>query len=213
MYLRILLPFAVAIGAASASQAAIVVTAGNHVLQPNTPGQTINILITATAGEAVHSMDFTAGINGAVAPAPIISAMDINGAGTLFDASANASMVFHFGPGYDPPGLEVFQRVEFDDAELNVPIGADQLLAQLIIDTTDFFAGQWALDLVHTGVDQLNLFSADGEPLVELPATLVSGTISIVPEPASWALCCLSLGALVATNAARRRRSAQRAPA
>jgi hypothetical protein len=213
MYLRILLPFAVAIGVAGASQAAIIVTAGNHVLQPNTPGQAINILITATEGEAVHSMDFAAGINGGGGPAPIITDIDVNGAGSLFDTSVNTSMVFTFGPGFDPPGLEVLERVEFDSDDLNVPIGTNQLLAQLIIDTTDFAAGQWALDLLHTGFDQLSLFAIEEGLSVALPVTLVSGTITIVPEPASWALCCLSLGVLVATNAARRRRSAQCATA
>jgi hypothetical protein len=83
----------------------------------------------------------------------------------------------------------------------------------LIIDTTDFAAGQWALDLLHTGFDQLSLFAIEEGLSVALPVTLVSGTITIVPEPASWALCCLSLGVLVATNAARRRRSAQCATA
>lgn len=209
MHLRILSFFFFFFGVATAAaQAAIVVTAGNHVLAANTPGQVINILITATAGEAVHSMDFTAGVNGGVAPAPIIADTNLNGAGTLFDASVNASTVFNFGPGFEPPGLEVFQHVDFDTDNLNVPIGTDQLLAQLIIDTSGFAAGQWALDLVHSGFGQLTLFSDEGELGVALPATLVSGTISIVPEPASWVLGCLSLCALVAVNATRRRRMA-----
>jgi hypothetical protein len=180
------------------------------VLAPNTPGQAISVLITATDGELVHDMDFTAGVNGGVAPAPIIADMDINGPGSLFDASVNPSTVFHFGAGFDPPGLEVLQSVEFSDDNLNVPIGTDQLLAQLIIDTTGFAAGQWALDLVHSGFGQLNLFVVERGIEIPLPVTLVSGTISIVPEPASWTLSCLSLCALVGLNVVGRRRIARR---
>ncbi len=184
------------------ARAEVIVTAGHYLLLPNTPGQSISILITATAGEAAHLMDFAAGIAGGIGPAPLITAMNVNGAGTLFDTAANPSTVFHFGPGFDAPGLEVLQRVEFDDAELNVPIGVNQLLATLLIDTTDFDLGTWALDLLHTGFDDLYLESTAGE----IPVTHVSGTITIVPEPAAGALACMALAALAAVAVRSRRR-------
>ncbi|MEX2114046.1 MAG: PEP-CTERM sorting domain-containing protein [Pirellulales bacterium] len=184
------------------ARAEVIVTAGNHQLLPDTPSQTITILITATADEAAHLMDFTAGIAGGIGPAPIITAMDINGAGTLFDTSLNTSMVFHFGPGFEPPGLEVLQRVEFDEDALNVPIGVNQLLATLTIDTSGFTAGAWALNLLHTNFDDLFLASTAGE----IPVTLVPGSITIVPEPAALALACMALAAVVAVGARKRRR-------
>jgi hypothetical protein len=83
--------------------------------------------------------------------------------------------------------------VELDDDLLNVPIGADQLLATLTISTAGFASGSWDLNLLHSGFDELSISSTSGA----LPLTLVNGSITIVPEPAT-----LWLGLLAAIGLA-----------
>jgi hypothetical protein len=206
MQLRNFLLFALCVCATTVARGAVIVTAGNHLLLPNTSGQVISVFVTATADEAAHLLDFTAGIDNGVGPAPIITAMNVNGPGTLFDTSVNTSMVFHFGDGFDPPGLEVFQEVEFDDDLLNVPIGADQLLATLTISTAGFASGSWDLNLLHSGFDELSISSTSGA----LPLTLVNGSITIVPEPATLWLGLLAAIGLATLRSRPEARSGQR---
>lgn len=184
------------------ASAAVTVTVGNNVLAANTPGQVINIQISATAGEGLNSMDLNAIVNNNLGSSPIISGFNISTAPTLW--AANATTVIN---GVDPPGTEIFESV-VNNSAVDSPIGANSILATLTIDTTGFFAGSWPLSVGPNGSSTTaptTLFSVSGEVVPQYLDGNIS--IAVVPEPSSIILGLFAAAGMAAV-VIRRRRSA-----
>ena len=182
------------------AKAAVTITVPNQGLLPNMSGQFIDIMIAATAGEGLNSMDFDLVINNLAAGAPPVTALNITSAPTLW--AANATTLF---PGIDPPSsTEIFQSVANNSA-VDSPIGVSSVLARLTVDTTGFGAGggPWSLELDNPGGAAPTVLQAVGGPV--LP-TIINGSMFIIPEPSSVVLGVFAAAGL-ALVAVRRRRA------
>ncbi len=175
--------------AATRAPAAIYIDVGDHLLLPNTPGQTVFITVSADAADAVAGCNFNAQIaGGGIAyggqAGPAISAVDME-TGTIFAGNNTGQS--------DLGSLAQLATLSIVTASGTVP--ADGLLATLTIDTTGLATpgATWPLELGQT----LN-GPTDFAPA---PAVITEGTIQIIPEPTSLALLALPALALL-----RRRR-------
>jgi len=168
--------------AAGGASADMYIDVGNHKLLPDTPGQTVRIMVSTDAADVVGGCNLNAEIAGGGsayggAAGPAITGADME-AGTIFDGN-NAGQT-DLG---SIPQLAIRSIVTTSGTVL-----ADGLLVTLTIDTTGFTTpgSTWMLELGQT----LN-GPTDFAPT---PAIISEGTIELIPEPASLVL--LSLGGL-----------------
>ncbi len=189
------------------ASAAVTITAGSaNIIQGNSA--VVDVIITSDAGEGLNSADLDILLGGffGFSPAPVATALDLNGVGTLF--AQNASTLF---PGLDPPSdTELFQSI-VNDASVNSVIGASSILARVTFDTTGVPLGAypWTLDDNQAsagGAAGTVLFSTSAEVV---PTQINGGFINVVPvpEPASVVLGLFAAAGL-ASVVIRRRRSA-----
>jgi hypothetical protein len=186
----------------SVAQAAVTLTAGNHPLLPNTPGQVVDILISTDASDGVNALDLYLDINGGNPSAPQFDSFTF-GAPAIWAAAATSPSVY--GDPYEPPPstLVFASGIFLQNATTDVP--ASGILARLTVDTTGFFAGDgpWPLRLENGDWGETVM----GNSVGVLPFIRQDGEISIVPEPSSLVLTLLAAAALGAV-AIRRRRTA-----
>ena len=178
--------------AGGARAAAIFV--GDVVLEPDTPGQNVELFI--TGGEQVLGASLFAGLeDDGSGGGPVITAVDLR-TGTIF------------GPGAAQVDVVTEPRLRFstvDNIATLDTVEADGLFATFTVDTTGVFGGEFDLNLAGvqgpTGPPQsTTLLSPTGD---ELPVSVTAGRlIVVVPEPATAA----TLGAIALAFACRRRR-------
>ncbi len=176
--------------AAGSVSADMYIDVGNHLLLPDTPGQTVRFMVSTDAGNTVGGCNFNAEIAGG-GPAyggelgPAITAVEME-AGTIF-ADNNT--------GQRDLG-SLAQLATYSIVTTSGTVPADGLLATLTIDTTGFTTpgATWTLELGHT----LN-GTTDFAPAFVM---ITEGTLEIIPEPTSLALLPLAGLALLG----RRRR-------
>lgn len=163
---------------ASAVAAAPIINVGNHILQPDLAGQTVQIFV--SGGDAVQGLNFNAqvadggpGDAGGVIDGPNLTHADII-TGTIF-ATNNSGEV---NPGSLP---QIAIRTTTTNSGT---VAAEGLLATLTVDTTGFLVGTWDLKLAGT----LN----GNTDFAGVPAAIVNGTITIVPEPHALGLAGLA---------------------
>ena len=162
--------------AAGSVSADMYIDVGNHMLLPDTPGQTIQIRVSTDAGDMVGGCNLNAEIAGG-GPAyggelgPSIMAVDME-AGTIFAGQTEGAT--------DIGSLA--QLATYSIVTSGGTVLADGLLATLTIDTTGFATSgsTWTLELGQT----LN-GPTDFAPT---PVIITEGTIAIIPEPTSLAL-------------------------
>ena len=171
-----------------------IVTAGNYNLQPNQPNQPVSISV--TGGDAVQGVELNARIGTGLGAIPKFTGGTVI-TGTIF-ASNNQG---DFGDGVIGNGTSIPQILNLATATTGVTtVAASGLLGTLIIDTTGLNAGTYALTLSNT---------ENGPTVLTRPGnisttTVIDGSITIVPEPATAGLLVLSTGGLLL----RRRRFA-----
>jgi|GEM_PF-2676616 len=179
---------------ATIATAAPTITAGNHQLLPNTSGQVISILASGDfLADALAGVDLFLVIGGGT-EGPMVTNLDLIGAGTIFAASNTGQQ--DFGAPYIPPSREIVGITTTVSGTVN-PNG---VLAYLTLDTTGLAAGDYTLSLTSDLIGPSVLYSAGAAPTV-----LINGTLSVVPEPSSVVLGLFGIAG-VAAIAIRRRR-------
>ncbi|MGD9721335.1 MAG: PEP-CTERM sorting domain-containing protein [Pirellulales bacterium] len=193
----------------------ITVTAGNHQLLPNTPGQVIDILISTDAAEEISGLDLYVLINGAdssvdQAGVPRITAVDLTSAAVALGAVA--STTFPYGDPWEVANGTSFGQNTAFGAAPNATSGpsadapATGILAKYTIDTTGINAGLWPLSLTDPFIFAATLLSKVTGPLeAGVDYTLVDGSLEIVPEPSSIVLGLFAAAGLAAVVIRRRR--------
>lgn len=163
------------IGSATVAFAQPTVGVGNHALQPDQSGQSVQIFVSGI--DAVEGLNLNAQINdggsagGGVDVGPTIEDVDLI-TGTIFATNHN---------GGDTP-LAFPQLVAKNVLTNSDTVIADGLLATITLDTTGVFSGTYSLRLSDT----LN----GSTDFLGTPAIFASepGTLTIVPEPAGGVL-------------------------
>jgi hypothetical protein len=178
------------------AQAAPTMIAGTHVLQPETAGQTFQILATGEPGDQFAGIDlylYVADGNSG----PLLTEVDVVGPGTLFFGNANPQI--DFGPPFTAPGREVVAIT----TTLSGFVGPNGVVANVTVDTTGVAPGDYILSLSTPN------FGGSDLPPFGFPATnLVDGILRVVPEPSSVVLGIFAAAGLGATLMRRRARRA-----
>ena len=196
------LSLAVLLCLAGVAQAATSIVVGNHVLLPNTPGQVVQIFV--TGGDQIQGTNFRAqiGADPEFGITPVFGAglSTIIGAGTIFQPNNVGMNDVTFYPALFEAGT----------ATSTGTIAANGLLATLVIDTTGFFSGSWALSLNNTLSGPTDWAGSvfNGNPVTDPVIEDGSITIPNIPEPSSIVLCMFGVAGLGAV-AIRRRRARQ----
>jgi MYXO-CTERM domain-containing protein len=199
------LSLAVLLCLAGVAQAATSIVVGNHILQPNQAGQVVQIFV--AGGDQIQGMNLNAqiGADPENAVTPVFEfgggagASTIIGAGTIFAPNNVGMNDVTFYPALFQAGT----------ATSTGTVAANGLLATLVIDTTGFFSGTWALSLNNTLGGPTDwagsIFNGNEVPNPEI----IDGSITIeIPEPTSIVMGMFGLAGLGAV-AIRRRRARQ----
>jgi PEP-CTERM motif len=217
MQRRVFLLLAVIVCVPAFAQAAITITAGNHILLANTAGQPINIMLTSTAGSIYSGTDMRTTI---AAAGPVITHVFGDPAGVITPLAAYSGSVWANGsagiggsPDGTAPGdtgrrvIGAFATPGFSNSS------ASGIYATLTIDTTGVAPGVYAFSLSNhpngaTGVILTNEETFEPENIPDL--VLVDGTLTIpqVPEPGSIVLGLFAVAGLATVAIRRRRRAA-----
>jgi hypothetical protein len=181
-----------------------VITVGNWTLDYNTAGQTVDfvtkapIQLQATGADAVNGMNLRNLINGGVAMAPFITAMDISSAATLFTGGFNGINAAPDGvAGGGSSGLTTAaSMLVFSAVAANA-----RPFAIYTFDTTGVAPGvyTWQLDNHPLGTPTTFTSLAGA-----IPTTLINGTITVVPEPGTVVLGLFAVAGLFAVVARKR---------
>ena len=156
-------------------------------LNPNEANQ--EILIEVTGGDPVAGINFFLEVGGGTS-GPAITSVDLVN-GTIFDGNT-------LGQSNNGP-VNTRQAAE-GTLTLSGTVTADNTLARVVFDTTGITTGSFGLELDTTIGTTTFLDSGGGA----IATSLTSGTINIVPEPASMAV--LGIGSLALLT---RRRTAR----
>ena len=174
------------------ARATPIIDVGNHVLQPDDPGQTIQVFV--SGGDLVEGLNFNAQIAdggpeaGGAVRGPHITTADIV-TGTIF-ANDNTGQR---DPGSFPQ-IAIRRTTTNDDDT----VMAQGLLATLAIDTTGFTSGTFPLKLGDTLNGPTNFAG--------VPAMITDGSISIVPEPTAPFIALSTAALLCLPRRSRRQR-------
>lgn len=184
---------------ASAAQADLTITVGDHNLLPNTAGQTVQIFVVSDTADSTQGLSFNAqladggtGAGGSI-DGPIMTG-DATGPGTLFETNHNPVSDGSLPPGFVNLGFAV------QSGTVPIPVGSS-LLATLTFDTTGFTTGTYPLIL--GGPDAIN-----GDTQIAATTgllSIVNGSITIVPEPSSIVLGLFAVAGFGAVAIRRRR--------
>lgn len=190
---KMFVALAILASGAALATAAPTITAGNHLLLPNTPGQIVPLLASGEgAADLLAGADLFLVIGGGTA-GPVATGFDIVGPGTIFSGNNNGQQ--DFGAPYIPPGRELAAFV----TTLSGTVAPNGVLAYLTLDTTGITSGNFSLSLTSDVIGPSILYAAGGAPTI-----LLDGTLSVVPEPSTVVLALF--GAVSVTAMAIRRR-------
>ena len=172
------------------------ITAGSHSLLPSAPGQLINVLV--TGGDAVEGLNFRLvvadgfpDLTGSTIDGPNITSVDIIGTGTVF---SNTLTDTNNNTGQQDANVP--QAWDASTTTASGTVSAEGVLARVILDTTGFTSGTWALVLDNPELTETNFAG--------ISATLVNGSITIIPEPTSLALAAMGAAMLLVISRYRR---------
>jgi len=180
------------------------VVAGNHVLQANTAGQFVDIMIYGEGQlnnayvQALLESDVE-GDTGLTGKVPSITGISLVETGSLFELNNDGVDCFLSYSGWGYAGWAenaVVTVLGPSDIPTTVDLNPNgQLLARLTIDTTGIGPGNYGLNLgpfevVEGFVMETSFLDFGGS------VDVVSGSLTVVPEPSSLLLMCAGLAGL-----------------
>jgi len=185
--------------AASDAFAGMIITVGTYDLAPNTPDQTITLLV--SGGSQVTGFNLRAQLGDGLGPnpEPIFQAVDFSGG--IWDAFPTTVA------GGPVSGAPQYAQASVVFNATGESVAASGNLVTLTLDTTGLYGGTYALDLANTDIGADSVFIGSGGS--DLPATITNGSVTIVstPEPASLSLLGVGCGVLFLGWLARARRA------
>ncbi|REK05965.1 MAG: PEP-CTERM sorting domain-containing protein [Planctomycetota bacterium] len=173
---------------------------------PETPGQIVQVLVSAdlplpvppfNSPNGVQGLDLYLTVNNDVAPAPVMTLVDVIGPGTIF--FGNNTGQGDFGPPFIAPGLVVVATTTTASGTVD-PNG---ILAFVEFDTTGVAPGVYPFSLTSPLFGPSDFAAAPGSD-----AVLIDGTLTVVPEPASIVMGLFAAAGLGAVMIRRRRNKA-----
>jgi hypothetical protein len=197
MHRRVLFAVAIVCCLAAVAQAALTVsTGGPYSFMTGTVGNKIAITGSVSAGETVGGMNFVVGIGAQDATAPVITAVDLIGPGTVFNPNNTGQFVVGFGV----PGTVVVYSVTTAAGTVS-PVGT---LGFLDISTVGIAPGSYALNLKKNVGFPQPVFNFAPTAVTRddfsTDATAIINVTPQIPEPASIVLglfAAAGLGAVV----------------
>ncbi len=193
MFRRSLLALAAVLSMSLAASATPTIIAGTHELQPNTPGQAFQILVSDNSGDQVLGVDLyllvADGLTG-----PVMTSVDLVGPGTIFNGNANPQS--DFGAPYVAPSRHIVALT----TTLSGTVAPNGVLANVIVDTTGVAPGDYAFSLSSPffGDSDLPPF-AGGNPTI-----LVDGVLRVVPEPSAIVMALFAAAGMTVAVIRRR---------
>ena len=179
---------------ATSASATPIITVGSHDLLPDKANQPVDINV--TGGDLVPGLNLYLQVNDGTS-GPTIQSIDVL-SGTIFDGNNTGESSGALGGNASLPYWNGYATTTTS----NGTVSADGLLATVMIDTTGLTAGMWSLDVdFDYGTSR---YTSDFTSFV--PATLVNGSINIVPEPGSLLLLLSAAIGLTGWQLCRRRR-------
>jgi hypothetical protein len=190
---------------AASLQATEIVSIGNHTLLPNTPHQTIDVMVTNDRATAVHleSLSFYAQVadGGPLALGHIVGP----GITATIITPPEVFSVNNVGVNDSNPGQEFGdQIVTLDTRTATLFITqaglSTVLLGKITVDTTGFFSGSWPLIMSNTQGGPATItawgnVSNATNPQDPIASLFIDGSIS-VPEPSSIVLRLFAVAGL-----------------
>jgi hypothetical protein len=173
--------------AASVSHGAWDVTFDNTSLLPNRAGQELTLRV--TGGGPVTGFLLRAQLGDGMGPQiePKFQSIDFGG-GIWSGLDTNRS-------GGPISGFEQYAQCSIVLEHSGDQVSANGVVAKLIIDTTGVFSGTYSLALRDTDIGADSAFI--GPNLEEIGISVANNSISIVPEPSTFAMiACAGLGLL-----------------
>ena len=171
------------------------VSLGHYYLQPNTPNQTIPIYVSGGAQVSGLNFNLQMGDGGPEVggtPGPVFTSLDLTN-NTIFQ--------YDFSDPVDTGSVPQLLTWYVLTQNAGDHVAADGLLATATIDTTGYSDRTWSLDISDTLNGPTNF--TDGGTI---PATLIDGLITVVPEPSSIALFLAGCGGLAVMSWRRGKR-------
>lgn len=192
MHRKVFLALVVVCCLAQAAYAIPTITAGSWTINP-AAGQSVDaitampIAVMAGGGDAIAGVDLATNVGGGV----MMSLVDIIGPGTIFSASNTG--VTEFFPGVSADKYTITTTVAGTLPALGV-------LAYVTFDATGVLPGIYPFSL-------FNFVGPSDLPPFATPF-LVSGSVTVIPEPGSIVLALFAAGGLCAVAIRRRRKLA-----
>jgi hypothetical protein len=158
------------------AHAALVINVGTIWLDPDLPNQ--ERALSVTGGDPVQGFNLRAQIGDGTGPNPEPVFQSIDFTGGIWDGHAKSV------GGGPVAGAPQYAQAWVALNTQNDTTSANGVLVKLIIDTTGLHSGNFGLLLAGTDIGE----DSDFAPL---SATITNGTLTILPEPATFGLLAL----------------------
>ena len=192
----------------AAARADLVINVGNIRLQPNMDNQQVLIYVTTSTAQSVQAVQLQVQIgNGGTAygdagPEPSIDSLDLLGnSNAIFFPDNNGQSPSDPSTGVIGVSGQIAARSTITSPTGAPSVLANGLLATLKISTLGCYTPEQSWPLSLTSTSSITMLDGD-TAFGELIPTIINGSITIAPEPAS----ALLLGAGAALLLRRRRR-------
>ncbi len=199
MLRRVGLSLAILVCLASSAFALPVIVLGNYNMPAGTTGNVIDVFVTSDV--TVQGLNFIMDSNSNAAGGPLITAVDIVGAGTVFFGNNTGQ-----GGTPAPPALKIKQTTTTASGSVG-PWASPSLLAHVTFSTVGVNTGVYALRIKGMATSGGGATTSFAVVALDQNASQ-NGTITVVPEPTTLVLGLFAAAGLGAVAIRNRRRKA-----